>query len=257
MNLFGRKGSRSRTLAACAAFGILGAQSASPGVAELVVLTDASVLKVAGFEVDGDSAVLSFAKGGRMRMSILRVERVVDDEVLPEPEKSAARLERSAGDFPVAFVEGQERPVAAYGDVIFAAAKKHGVNPELVVAVIKAESAFDPRAVSRKGARGLMQLMPATGRRYGVTPSELFKPERNIDAGVRYLAFLAKKFDGDLPKILAGYNAGEGSVERFGGIPPYRETQGYVKRILKNLGLQTVAALVGAQASGGAGVASR
>jgi hypothetical protein len=210
---------------------------APPAGAELVILTDASVLKVETYEVAGDDAVLTFAKGGRMRMSMLRVERVVDDEVLPEPEKSAAKLERSAADFPVAFAEDQGPPVSAYGDVIFAAAKKHGLNPELVAAVIRAESAFDPRAVSRKGARGLMQLMPATGRRYGLRPAELFEPERNIDAGVRYLAFLAKRFNGDLPKILAGYNAGEGSVDRYRGVPPYRETQGYVKRILGYLGL--------------------
>jgi soluble lytic murein transglycosylase-like protein len=94
-----------------------------------------------------------------------------------------------------------------------------------------------------------MQLMPATGRRYGVSPSELWKPEKNIDAGVRYLAFLAKRYDGDLPRILAGYNAGEGSVDRFGGVPPYRETQSYVKRILGYLGLST-AMLVAASAAG-------
>ena len=232
--------------------------AAAPAGAELVVLTDASVLKVTAFEVEGDDAVLSFAKGGRMRIPMLRVERVVDDEVVPEPEKSAAKLERSALDFPVAFAESHAQPVSPYGELIFSAAKKHGLNPELVAAVIRAESAFDPRAMSRKGARGLMQLMPATGRRYGVAPSELWKPERNIDAGTRYLAFLAKKFDNDLPRILAGYNAGEGSVDRYGGVPPYRETQGYVRRILGYLGI-SVASLLGAPppAGAGAGVAAR
>ena len=222
------------------------ALAAAPARAELVVLTDASVLKVLTFKVEGESAVLGFAKGGRLRLPLLRVERVVDDEVLPEPEKAAAKLERTAADFPVLFADDQERPKSAYGDLIFETAKRHKINPQLVAAVIRAESAFDPRAISRKGARGLMQLMPATGRRYGVPPSELFKPERNVDAGVRYLAFLAERFDGDLPKMLAGYNAGEGSVDRFGGIPPYRETQGYVKRILGYLGL-TPAAVVAAK----------
>lgn len=235
---------RPEIVAACAALGLLALLAPSPGGAELVILTDASVLKVSDYEVDGEVAVLSFAKGGRMRMPILRVERVVDDEVVPEPEKSAEKLERSALDYPVAFAREHVQPVSPYGDLIFASAKRHGLNPELVAAVIRAESAFDPRALSRKGARGLMQLMPATARRYGVAPSELWKPERNIDAGTRYLAFLAKKFDNDLPRILAGYNAGEGSVDRYNGVPPYRETQGYVRRILGYLGL-SVAALAG------------
>ncbi|MGE0640623.1 MAG: lytic transglycosylase domain-containing protein [Thermoanaerobaculia bacterium] len=221
--------------------------SPAPGAAELVVLTDSSVLKVTSFAVEGDEAVLTFAIGGAMRMSILRVERVVDDEVLPEPEKGAAALERSGYDFAVHFDEGQSAPTSAYGELIFAAARRHRLNPELVAAVIRAESAFNPRALSRKGARGLMQLMPATARRYGVTPSELWKPERNIEAGVRYLAFLADKFEDDLPRILAGYNAGEGSVVRYGGIPPYRETQGYVRRIFGYLGLDAGAALAPAR----------
>ena len=124
-------------------------------------------------------------------------------------------------------------------DALFAAARKHKVNPHLIAAVIRAESAFNPRALSPKGARGLMQLMPATAKRYGVRTAELFQPERNIEAGVRYLSFLTDRFAGDLPRILAGYNAGEGSVDRYGGVPPYRETQGYVRRILGYLGLET------------------
>ena len=215
--------------------------AASGARAELVILTDGSVLKVVAFAAEEESAVLTFAKGGSMRMSLLRVERVVDDEVVPEPEKAAEVLEVTAHNYPVHFIEGSAAPQTAYGDLIFAAAKKHKVNPALIAAVIRAESAFQPRALSPKGARGLMQLMPATAKRYGVRTSELFQPARNIEAGVRYLAFLAERFKGDLPKILAGYNAGEGSVDRYGGVPPYRETQGYVRRILGYLGLETAA----------------
>lgn len=211
--------------------------------AELVVLTDASVLKVSAFAVDGDDAVLQFVRGGSMRMSLLRIERVVDDEVLPDPEKSAEKLAQSGLAYPVRFAAGQGRPISAYAELIYETARRHKINPELVAAVVRAESAFNPRAVSSKGARGLMQLMPATGRRYGVSPSELWKPERNLEAGVRYLAFLADRFQNDLPRILAGYNAGEGSVDRFGGIPPYRETQGYVRKILGYLGLDPESAL--------------
>lgn len=207
--------------------------------AHLVILTDGSVLKAEAYVVDEQNAVLTFAKGGTMRLPLLRVERVVDDEVVPEPEKAAEVLEATAYDFPVRFTEGDKAPETAYRDLIFAAARKHQVNPHLIAAVIRAESAFNPRALSPKGARGLMQLMPATAKRYGVRTAELFQPERNIEAGVRYLSFLTDRFAGDLPRILAGYNAGEGSVDRYGGVPPYRETQGYVRRILGYLGLET------------------
>jgi soluble lytic murein transglycosylase-like protein len=106
-----------------------------------------------------------------------------------------------------------------------------------VAALIHVESAFNPRAVSRKGAYGLMQLLPATARRFGLTrKKDLFNPGKNLDAGVRYLKWLTQRFGGDVQKILAAYNAGEGTVERFGGIPPYRETQQYVRKIFSLLG---------------------
>ncbi len=225
---------------ACAAIALATAPAAE---ADLVVLTDGSVLKVVAFEAEDESAILIFAKGGSMRLPLLRIERVLDDEVVPQPEKAAEVLEATAASYPVRFVEGSVAPRTAYGDLILAAARKHKVNPELVAAVIRAESAFNPRALSRKGARGLMQLMPATAKRYGVSISELWKPERNIEAGVRYLAFLADRFSGDLPRILAGYNAGEGAVDRYGGVPPYRETQGYVRRILGYLGLEPASSI--------------
>ena len=224
----------------CGAFILAGATAAR---ADLVILTDGSVLKVTAFAAEEETAVLTFAMGGSMRMSLLRVERVVDDEVVPEPEKAAEVLEITALNYPVHFFEGAAAPPTAYADLILAAAKKYKVNPALVAAVIRAESAFQARALSPKGARGLMQLMPATAKRYGVRASELFQPARNIEAGVRYLAFLAERFQGDLPKILAGYNAGEGSVDRYGGVPPYRETQSYVRRILGYLGLAPLAAI--------------
>ncbi|HEX6863078.1 MAG TPA: lytic transglycosylase domain-containing protein, partial [Thermoanaerobaculia bacterium] len=92
-------------------------------------------------------------------------------------------------------------------------------------------------AVSHKGARGLMQLMPATAQRFGVRKEQLFDPKHNLEAGVRYLSWLMDQFPTDLAKILAAYTAGEGAVARYKGIPPYRETQNYVRRIFTNLGL--------------------
>jgi soluble lytic murein transglycosylase-like protein len=119
--------------------------------------------------------------------------------------------------------------VAAFNAEIAAAAALHGVDAALVRAVIHAESAFNPNAVSRAGAQGLMQLMPATAARFGVT--EPFTPEENINGGVSYLAWLLKRFDGDITRVSAAYNAGEGAVDKYDGVPPYAETQVYVERV--------------------------
>ena len=109
-------------------------------------------------------------------------------------------------------------------------ARRHGMDPLLVRAVIRAESNFDPRAVSPKGAAGLMQLMPETAQRYGV--ENRFDPAQNIDGGVRYLRDLMAMFDGNLSLALAAYNAGEGAVMKYGRrIPPYPESQEYVVRV--------------------------
>ncbi len=108
-------------------------------------------------------------------------------------------------------------------------AKKHNVDPELIRAVIAAESGYNPTATSRKGAQGLMQLMPGTAQQLGVR--DAYNAKQNLDAGVRYLRALLDKYNGDLDKALAAYNAGEGAVERAGGVPPIRETRNYVKRV--------------------------
>ena len=108
----------------------------------------------------------------------------------------------------------------------------HAVSPKLIRALVQTESGGNPRAQSKAGARGLMQLMPATARELGVNPHD---PKQNLDGGIRYLKSMARKF-GDLDKTLAAYNAGPGAVQRYGGVPPFRETQNYVKKIRKLLG---------------------
>jgi soluble lytic murein transglycosylase-like protein len=134
-------------------------------------------------------------------------------------------------------------PQSPYGQIIYDIAIRHSINPHLVAALIHVESAFNPRAVSRKGAYGLMQLLPETARRFGLNrKKDLFNPKKNLEAGVRYLEWLANRFGGDAEKILAAYNAGEGAVDRFGGVPPYQETQNYVQKIFGLLGFSTLPA---------------
>lgn len=127
-------------------------------------------------------------------------------------------------------LKGQTTGDVKIDEFIVAAATRHGVEPLLLYSVMCQESAFKGRAISPKGARGLMQLMPATAARFGVT--DIFDPEQNIHAGARYLRFLLDLFDGDVSLALAGYNAGEGAVKKYGyNVPPYRETVNYVRKI--------------------------
>jgi soluble lytic murein transglycosylase len=125
---------------------------------------------------------------------------------------------------------GGVRPTRAWDGVIARAGRTHKIEPGLVKAVIHTESAFDPKAVSRKGALGLMQLMPRTAAWLGV--DDPFDPWQNITGGTRYLRYLMERYEGDLELVLAAYNAGERVVDHYGGIPPYGETQRYVRKVL-------------------------
>ena len=121
------------------------------------------------------------------------------------------------------------------GKLIMQSAARNGVDPNLVIAVMHHESGFNPRALSYKGATGLMQLMPATARRFGVT--NILDPAENIEGGTRYLRFLLDSFNGDIKLVLAGYNAGENAVVNSGyQVPHYRETQAYVRNISARYG---------------------
>jgi soluble lytic murein transglycosylase-like protein len=117
-----------------------------------------------------------------------------------------------------------------FGDIIHEKAQKYDVDPALVAAVMETESRFQTKARSQVGAKGLMQLMPKTGRWLGAR--NLYDPAQNVDAGVKYLKYLDSRFPGNLKKTIAAYNAGEGNVRRYNGIPPFRETRGYVTRVL-------------------------
>ena len=132
---------------------------------------------------------------------------------------------------PPAVKAGSAAPTPEVSNLVEQTANRLQVDPQLVDAIIKVESQYDPTALSSKGAMGLMQLIPETARRFGV--ANPFDPGENIQGGVSYLKHLLDMFGGDLPKSLAAYNAGEGAVERSGGIPSYRETKDYVRRVTR------------------------
>lgn len=126
--------------------------------------------------------------------------------------------------------EAQTSNLISYHQIINSVAKKYHIEPSLVYAMIEVESSWKSRAVSRKGARGLMQLMPSTAKQMNV--KNPFNPEENIEGGIKYLRYLLNRFNGDLAVALAAYNAGPQKVERFGGIPPIKETEQYVKKVI-------------------------
>jgi hypothetical protein len=202
---------------------------------ELVVLESGDVLKVSSYSIQQGSLLLELATGGRLRLPIGRVERILADEIVPPAEEASAPIVEPA--FDLDFKDSHPVPPAPYGPLIHDAARRHQVNPSLVAAMVRCESAFDADAVSPRGARGLLQLMPATAERFGIDPAELDDPARNLEAGVRYLRWLADRFDNDLPMVLAAFNSGEGTVDRYRGVPPYRETREYLRRVYVELGL--------------------
>ncbi len=203
------------------------ALAAPAAFAEIAVLENGRTLKLAGYEVSGDVARLTLAAGGHLELPIERIERILDDEVVPSP-PSAAELPDKKWRF-----DDESQPLfgSKFDPIILEAARKFDVDAALVSAVIKAESDYNPRIVSRKGARGLMQLMPSTAKRFGVTDS--FDPHANIHGGVRYLRWLLDRFEGNAELALAGYNAGEGNVAKYEGVPPFRETVEYIRRIAR------------------------
>jgi hypothetical protein len=225
----------------------LAAVLAAPAGAELIVLDGGRHYKASGYEVRGEQVRVALFTGGTITLPLSRVANIVDDEVMPQPDPPPGAVAAAAPAFDWRFAESQPVPDTAFGELIYETAKRHQLNPALVAALVRAESAYNSKAVSHKGAQGLMQLMPATARRFGLAAGEAFVPERNIEAGTRYLAWLLGRFEGDVARALAAYNAGEGTVDRYGGIPPYRETRTYVKRIYATLGLSddpVVAALL-------------
>ena len=198
--------------------------AAAPAYAELVFFQSGRAMSVRAIRSENDGIVLQLRAGGDVHCDQSLIVRVEPDEVEYPDEVAEASSVAGEPDAP---------PIPeAFRELVTSTAAKHGVDARVVNALIQVESAYHSRAVSPKGARGLMQVMPTTGRQYGAL--DLFDPKVNVDAGVRHLKKLLSRYD--LPLALAAYNAGEAAVDRFGGIPPFRETQNYVTRILRILG---------------------
>lgn len=213
---------------------------ASPAGASIALFVDGRAMKIASYKVVGDSEVqLSLTSGGAITVPLSRVERILDDEIVPAAivEEVKKAVEKDGGIFPTRSWRYDEarQPIfkSKFDAIIVEAAKKFDVDASLVSAVIKAESDFNSREVSDKGARGLMQLMPSTAERFGVTDS--YDPVANIYGGVRYLRWLLKTFNGNANLAVAAYNAGEGNVWKYNGVPPFRETINYINRIAKHI----------------------
>ena len=195
-----------------------------PARADLAFFASGRSLSVKGHRIEDGRLVLDLRTGGQIVCDPSVITRIEPDEV-PYPEDAPAApsiaVEAAAPLTPKA-----DRH--AYDPIITRVAAEQGVDAKLVRAVIQVESAYNERATSAKGAVGLMQLLPATARLY--VASDPYEPAANIEAGIRHLRMLLQRFS--RPLALAAYNAGEGAVERFGGIPPYPETREYVRRVL-------------------------
>jgi soluble lytic murein transglycosylase-like protein len=221
------------TAIAAAALALL----ATEARADIVVFKNGRTMSVKSCLVEAETATMRLRDGGEVTFPASIVARVDPDEV-PYPEDvpvAAVAPDVPVASFaPVALALLPEAVLAArpYAGLISTVAATHKLDARLVHAVIEQESNYQARARSKKGAKGLMQLMPNTARQYGVRNS--YDPKANLDAGVRHLKDLMSRLE--LPLALAAYNAGEATIKRYGGVSPYAETQNYVRSILRRVG---------------------
>jgi len=193
--------------------------------AKIAVFVDGRILKVDDAYLEGDQIVLDLRGGGRMVVPAVRLERVVADEVDEIP-----RISPEYGSCPAGWSDDPLPQGLPFSSEIRSAARAADLNPRLLAALVKSESNFDPVAVSRAGAKGLTQLMPSAAADHGIT--DVFDPAANLAGGATHLRAQLDRFV-ELPLALAAYNAGATTVKRYGGIPPYRETQQYVRNVLR------------------------
>jgi hypothetical protein len=197
----------------------LAAQVSALG-AELAVLTSGRSLRFDSKEQIGEVIRLYTNGAGYVDVPSSLIASF-EHEAVPGPAQA-----------PVSAIPAVATPPADLNQVVLDASVRHGIDPDFVRSVIKVESNFKPRAVSRKGAQGLMQLMPQTAAKLGVT--DAFDPQANVEAGVTHLSYLLDLYHNDVIKALAAYNAGERRVDQYKGVPPYNETRRYVNNIVRD-----------------------
>jgi hypothetical protein len=200
--------------------------------AELIVFEDGRIVKAESYRLLSEELEITLPGGGSYRVDLSRIDRIVDDEVVVDSVIVAEDPAGAAILYDLSY-RASRKPLfgTAFDELIEREARKQNIDASFVSALIRAESNYEPRAISGKGARGLMQLMPATARRLAV--SRPFDAAANVRGGVRYLRELVDRFGHRPDLVLAAYNAGEGAVESYGGVPPYRETIAYVSRIMR------------------------
>ena len=186
--------------------------AAAPSLrAEYINLRSGDRLHVTGYQLLDGKYRLQVA-GGVVEVSAAEVVSIdPEDQFASQPQPTAA--------------------TAPFGEIVKAAAARYSIDADLIISVIAAESNFDPKAISKRNARGLMQLLPETAAHFGV--QNIFDPQENIDAGTHYLRDLLQRYNNDLVLALAAYNAGPERVQQFGNVPPYPETVSYIRRVKK------------------------
>lgn len=208
--------------------------------ADIVVFKNGRTMSVKSCRIEADTATARLREGGEVTFPSSMVARIDPDEV-PYPdafdspdgrEEAPVPLAQDKPEQPRALVPDNVLAARPFAELISTVAAANNVDARLVHAVIEQESNYQARARSKKGAKGLMQLMPGTARQYGVRNS--YDPKANLEAGVRHLKDLMSRLE--LPMALAAYNAGEATIRRYGGLPPFPETQSYVSSILRRVG---------------------
>jgi soluble lytic murein transglycosylase-like protein len=221
---------RTKRLALCLLMSAFALGSVSRVTAEQLYFANGRSIAIKDYRVDGDVITVTLRSGGQASFEKSQVMAIRADELPPIEEAASA-----AAAVPSDALAMRQSARAAhalldarpFADLIETVSLKHGIDPELVHAVVLAESNYQPRARSRVGARGLMQVMPATAKDLGI--GNLYDPQNNLEAGVQYLKFLLARFD--LKRAIAAYNAGPAAVLKYGGIPPFAETQDYVRKV--------------------------